>query len=231
MSSIEQLLDRVAEELRWLTPKPVFLGGATIGLFLDRFGRAQLRPTYDIDCIVPQVMTRTDWWRLEEQLRDRGWTPVPGGPICRYRSPGGALVDVMAENPEVLGFSGRWYPHTVKGAQPRELVTGRQVMVPTPEHLLACKLEAWSDRGRLDSLASRDLEDVVSLLDGCRELEAGMAAASTELQGWIAEVLCEILDSRVHREAVLAHVPRGGDQATRERRLRALMERLAGRSP
>lgn len=53
MSEIERLLDRVAGELAWLSPPPVFLGGATIGLFLDAFGRAQLRSTQDIDCIVP----------------------------------------------------------------------------------------------------------------------------------------------------------------------------------
>lgn len=231
MSEIEQIMDRVAEELSWLSPAPVFLGGATVGLFLDDFGRAQLRPTQDIDCIVPQVLTRTDWWKLEEQLRDRAWSPVPGGPICRYRSPGGGLVDLMAEVPEVLGFSGKWYPHTVRGAQFRELATGRQVLVPTPEHLLACKLEAWSDRGRADSLLSRDLEDVVSLLDGCRELEAGVTAADEELQDWIAGVLVEIVDNRSHREAVIAHVPRGGDQSVREWRLLTLMDRLAGRKP
>ena len=227
MSEIERILDRVAEELSWLSPAPVFLGGATIGLYLDDFGRAQLRPTLDIDCIVRQVLTRADWWKLEAQLRARGWSPDPGGPICRYHSPSGELVDLMAETPEVLGFHGRWYPETVRGAQLRELVTGRRVRVPSPEHLLACKLEAWCDRGRADALLSRDLEDVVSLLDGCLELEARVTAASRELQGWIAGVLEELLDNRNQREAVVAHVPRGGDQPTREQRLLALMKRLA----
>ena len=81
MSEIERILDRVAEELSWLSPAPVFLGGATIGLNLDDFGRAQLRPTLDIDCIVRQVLPRADWWKLEAQLRARGWSPDPGGPI------------------------------------------------------------------------------------------------------------------------------------------------------
>lgn len=229
MSEIERILDRVAGNLSWLAPAPIFLGGATIGLFLDDFGRAQLRPTQDIDCIVQQVLTRTDWWKLEKQLRDRSWEPVPGGPICRYQSPEGDLVDLMAQTPEILGFSGRWYPDTVKNAQRRQLVTGQLVRVPTPEHLLACKLEAWNDRGRDDSFLSRDLEDVVSLLDGCRELEARVTAAEDELLEWIAGVFIDIIDSRIHREAVIAHVPRGGDQPIREERILKLMKRLAGR--
>ena len=35
---IEIVLDQVAAELDWLEPEPVFLGGATIGLFLDHLG-------------------------------------------------------------------------------------------------------------------------------------------------------------------------------------------------
>ena len=31
----------MASDLDWLTPEPVFVGGATIGLFLDAFGRSQ----------------------------------------------------------------------------------------------------------------------------------------------------------------------------------------------
>ncbi len=226
MSEIEHILDRVAVELSWLVPPPVFLGGATISLFLDAFGRAQMRPTKDIDCIVPEILSSASWWALEEQLRERGWSPLPDGPICRYRSPSGALVDLMSEEPEVLGFSGRWYPQAVKGAQQRALVTGRQVAVPRPEHLLACKLEAWTDRGRDDPLVSQDLEDVVALLDGCRELESCIVHADEDLRVWIGAMLMTIQNTREQREAAIAHLPIGGDQGERERRFLMLMDRL-----
>lgn len=72
MSALDAVLDRVASQLDWLKPEPVFLGGATIGLFVDDFGRSQLRPTFDVDCIVPEVASRARWWELESELRRRG---------------------------------------------------------------------------------------------------------------------------------------------------------------
>ncbi len=37
MSDIEHILAGAATDLAWLSPPPVFVGGATIGLFLDDF--------------------------------------------------------------------------------------------------------------------------------------------------------------------------------------------------
>jgi hypothetical protein len=116
MSEIERALDAVARDLEWLQSEAVFVGGDTIGLFLDPLGRSQLRPTVDVDCILPNVLTRTAWWQLEEELRLRSWSPDSEGPMCRYHSPAGIIVDLMPEDPEVLGFAGRWYPAAVASA-------------------------------------------------------------------------------------------------------------------
>lgn len=227
MSEIERVVDAVAADLAWVSPEPVYVGGATIGLFLDALGRSQLRPTLDVDCIVPLVVTRVAWWKFEEGLRARGWSPDPDGPICRYRSPGGIVVDLMSEDPGVLGFSGRWYRRVVERAERRLLVTGRAVLVAPPALLLACKLDAWRDRGIRDPYASKDLEDIVALLDGCRELEASVATADQEVREAIAVSLKEILEDARYRQAALCQLPRGGDADAQEARVLALIARLA----
>ena len=227
MSDIERVVDAVAADLAWVLPEPVYVGGATIGLFLDALGRSQRRATLDVDCIVPSVVTRVAWWKLEEGLRARGWSPDSDGPICRYRSPGGVVVDLMSEDPGVLGFSGRWYPRVVEHAERRALVTGRSVLVARPDLLLACKLDAWRDRGVSDPFASKDLEDIVALLDGCRELEACVVGGDTDVREAIAVGLTEILDVRRYREAALGQLPRGGDANAQEARVLSLAQRLA----
>jgi hypothetical protein len=70
--NIEAILLEVARELAWLAPPPVFIGGATIGLFIDAFGKSQLRTTKDVDCIVPAVTTQVGWFALEGELRAHG---------------------------------------------------------------------------------------------------------------------------------------------------------------
>jgi hypothetical protein len=77
MSAIEHVIDAVAADLAWISPDPVFVGGATLGLFIDALGRSQLRPTLDVDCIVPSVVTRVAWWRLEVTCT-RGPSAEPG---------------------------------------------------------------------------------------------------------------------------------------------------------
>lgn len=226
MNEIERILSEVAAELDWLAPAPVFIGGATIGLFLDPFGRSQLRPTKDIDCILPTLTTTMEWFSLERELRRRGWQPDPAGPICRYQSPRGHTVDLLAERPEAQGFAGRWFGAAVAHAEER-LLEERRIRVPNAAHLLACKLEAFTDRGAADPLASTDFEDIVSLLDGCADIESCMETAPADLNAYIAAEMARIAGSRALLEAALGHLPRGGDQAGRQSRLRARLQALA----
>jgi hypothetical protein len=226
MSQVELIVDGVAEELEWLPMEPVFVGGAVIGLYLDDFGRSQIRPTDDVHCIV-HVVTRADWWDLEKQLRTHHWSPDPDGPVCRYLSRRGVKVDLMPVDPSVLGFAGQWYPAVVETAEQRKLSTGRRILVPNVALLVACKLEAFGDRGMADPHMSEDLEDVVALLDGCGELEACVVAAAEGARAYVAEELVRLLDDPALLEVVTAQLPPAGDPSAQETRVLALMKRLA----
>lgn len=226
MSDIELVLDGVAADLDWMDAEPVFVGGAIVGLFLDAFGRSQLRPTRDVDCIVPKLGGKLGWWALEEELRRRRWSPDPDGPLCRYISPRGTLVDLMTPDPTVLGFSSRWYPHVLAGPERRTLSTGREVWVPTTANLVACKLEAWESRGVADPYASKDLEDIASLLDGARDLESSFVRAESEVREWIRESLGRIFEAPAHEQALLGQLPRAGDAEAQEARIGKVVDRL-----
>lgn len=224
---IEAILAEVASELEWLAPPPVFVGGATIGLFLDDFGRAQMRPTKDVDCIVPGVLTQQAWFALEGELRQRGWRPDPDGPVCRYLSPRGHVVDLLGARPDVQGFAGRWFERAAAHAEVRLLDATHTIRTPNVAYLAACKIEAFGDRGADDPLGSTDFEDLVALLDGCGELEEATAAADPEVRAYVAAWSGALLaDADLFRVAE-GQLPRGGDMAGRRRRLRERVGRLA----
>ncbi len=218
MIPVEASLADVAGELDWLDPAAVFIGGAIVGLFLDDTGRAQMRPTKDVDCIIPAVTTAMEWFALESELRRRGWHPDRDGPICRYRSPRGHRVDLLAVRPEVQGFSGTWFAATVRHSEERP-VEGVRIRVADPPHLLANKIEAFRNRGRHDPLTSPDLEDIVALLDGCRELLPGIASADSQLSSFVAAWARATLATPDLVAIAEAQLPRGGDDVGRRTRL------------
>lgn len=224
---IEAILAEVASELDWLEPPPVFVGGATIGLFLDDFGRAQMRPTKDVDCIVPGVLTQQAWFALEGVLRQRGWRPDPHGPICRYRSPRGHVVDLLGARPDVQGFAGRWFERAAERAEVRVLDAVHTIRTANVACLVACKIEAFRDRGAADPIASTDLEDLVALLDGCAELEAATAKADPDVRAFVATWSASLRADVDLLRVAEGQLPRGGDMAGRRRRLRERLARLA----
>jgi len=73
----------------------------------------------------------------------------------------------------------------------------------TPACFLATKLAAFGDRGRRDPMASHDLEDLVSVIDGRREIVADLAAAPRDLRTYVAERLSHFL-ARGDAEVLLA---------------------------
>ncbi len=134
----------------------------------------------------------------------------------------------MPVDPAVLGFSGRWYRVAATTAIPHVLPDGTSIQVPRPALLLACKLEAFHDRGRRDPYASKDLEDIVALVDGCSELESSLTEAVDELRAWVAVQLSQMLRDGTCMEAVVGQLPRGGDVTARESALFERMGRMAG---
>ena len=76
----------------------------------------------------------------------------------------------MPVQPEVLGFSNRWYPYAVETAVPMDLGDGTTVRLVSAVAFVATKLEAFAGRGGGDFLGSHDLEDVLNIVDGREEL-------------------------------------------------------------
>ena len=168
---ILQMLEIVADHLgEELLAKMAFVGGCTTGLLItDALVLEQIRATDDVDVIV-EVLGHGDYARLQQQLRARGFRESSEDEVvCRWRL-GSLIVDIMPTDERILGFSNRWYPAALASAQWYQLSVSRRIRVVTPVYFLATKIDAFQHRGHQDFLASRDMEDILSLIDGRENL-------------------------------------------------------------
>lgn len=191
MSALQ--LEVAAAVLGPLVDEVVFVGGATVHLWITEPAAPPVRATDDVD-VVCEVATRTEYYRLGERLRERGLQEAEGEPVlCRWRSPEPRLVlDVMPTDPDILGFSNHWYEEAISTAASIPLDSGAEIRAATPVLLMATKLCAWKGRGRGDLLASLDVHDVLTLIDGRPELAEEIASASSGLRTYIRGELTEL---------------------------------------
>ncbi len=164
------LLVQAARLLEPLLDELVFVGGCTTALLITDKAAAEVRPTYDVDAIA-EITSYAAYADFSARLRKTGFTEdtSEGAPISRWRQKK-TILDVMPLDEKILGFSNRWYRPAMESAEERELETGLCIRVVNPAYFCATKLVAFASRGKGDYMASHDLEDLLSVIDGRREL-------------------------------------------------------------
>jgi predicted nucleotidyltransferase len=186
-------LETAATALGPLLEEVVFLGGASIHLWLSDPAAPAARATDDVD-VISNITSLTAYYRLGERLRERDFSEASDSRvICRWRHrETGLLLDVMPDDEDVLGFSNPWYEHAIKTATIHRLPSGTQIHAATPPSIIATKLAAWHGRGNNDMLRSLDLHDILVLIDGRRELPDEIAAQDPVLQTYIGRELATL---------------------------------------
>jgi hypothetical protein len=171
----------------------VFIGGACIGLWLTDPSSPKPRPTKDVDVVV-EVRSRLGYEQFSERMRARGFSEdMQSTVICRWHHQRTELLlDAMPANPAILGFFNRWQVEALQHAVKRELPSGAVIRAASAPYLLATKLEAFDGRGRHDVIASRDFEDVITLIDGRSELFDEIQAAPTDVRAYLTGRLAEL---------------------------------------
>lgn len=182
------MLETVAEALGDdLCQQMVFVGGcSTAVLITDEITLQEVRATDDVDLIVG-LAGKAQWMQLQQALHGKGFT-VSGEDdvICRMRL-GNLKVDFMPDDPDILGFSNRWYKEGIATAIKYALPSGRVIKHLTSPLFLATKLEAYHGRGQNDPLGSHDLEDIINVVDGRPTLFNEVRSASGEVRSYISE--------------------------------------------
>ena len=232
MTTLTNLLSMMEAVARALGPelreRVTFVGGCTTALLLtDEFTKEGVRHTDDVDLII-HTTGFSEFHSLQQELQARGFrlpTPTSGesAPICAMML-GDLRVDFMPDDPSILGFSNRWYPAATKTAMRYELTEDLYIKLVTPAYFLATKLEAYDGRGNGDLLNSRDMEDILTLVDGHDGLLEAVQQADLDVQTYLSEKISVLLQKRDFDYAVSNQAR--GDQS-REDLIFERLERLA----
>lgn len=201
----------------------VFVGGAVTGLLVTDPGAGEPRVTIDVDAIA-EITSYAEYAAFGERLRSVGFSEdmSEGAPVCRWvhRS---VVLDVMPLDEDILGFSNRWYRAALERAEIHRLSRDLDVRVVTAPYFMATKLEAFRGRGGGDIFASKDLEDVVTVLDGRPGLVAEVRAEPVELIAFLRGEISQLVSNPRFEDALSGYLL---PDALSQARSRLVLERL-----
>jgi len=207
-------LKAVATQLGPLNKQVVYVGGATVSLYVDTVAAGETRPTDDIDVVI-ELASYADYGLLDERLRAQGFqNDTTSGVICRYRMPGllidlmeSVVVDVMPTRPEILGFSNQWYTEGYERAIDYILDAQTTIRIFLLAYFLAAKFEALASRGGRDLRVSTDFEDIVFVLDNAPDLLGQLRVGSEAVQTYLRETFARLLARPDSTEGFYANLP------------------------
>jgi hypothetical protein len=221
------LIIRVARGLGPLRERVTFVGGSVIGLLITDEAAPAVRPTMDVDIIV-EVASTGEYYRFAEELRRLGFTEDRSkeAPICRWLI-GGTRVDVLPTDEQVIGFSNRWYRFAASSAERCKLEEDLTIRLITAPCLLATKLESFLGRGLGDFTASHDMEDIIALIDGRKELVEEIRNSHGDVRTFLAETFRSFVVQEAFQESLPGHLPPDHASQARLPMLRTRIEVIA----
>lgn len=208
----------VARALGSLTDDLVLVGGCAVGLLITDTAGPPIRATQDVD-LVTEVATLGDYYKLTDQLKERGFREK-GDIICRWCK-GPLIVDVMPTT-ALLGFANSWYPLAIRDVRQYRFQDGQTINVISAPLFIATKLESFNGRGNGD-YGHHDIEDIISLVDGRPELCSEIEQCDEIVREFVRQEIDDLLADAAFVEHLPWHLH--PDQAS-QARLPLIIERL-----
>jgi hypothetical protein len=183
-SNLEQLT-AAARLLRPLLGELVFVGGTVTGLLITDEAAADPRTTLDVDAIA-EITSYPEYAAFGDRLRALGFLEDSReeAPLCRWVHHE-TILDVMPLDERILGFSNRWYRAAMKSSVTQRLSDDLEIRIVTGPFFIATKIEAFKGRGKGDFFGSRDLEDLISVVDGRATLVTEVRAGAAGFRAYV----------------------------------------------
>lgn len=194
------VIKRVAEALGDLNEEVIYVGGATVSLYINDPAAEDVRPTKDIDLSL-SIATVGELERTRELLISKGFIQSPEDKvICRFRLDE-ILVDVMNTTAIDWAPANPWFAPGFESREHIEIDDHNIFILPLP-YFLASKFSAFESRGAKDPRASHDLEDIIYILDYREDILAQLVSAPEEVKSFLKERLASFLSHPLMKEAL-----------------------------
>lgn len=199
-----EVIGKVAVGLQELRQSMVFVGGATLSLYADDPAADAVRPTSDIDLSV-SLAGYGAWSVLQERLQALRFYPDPASKvICRFTYEG-ITIDVMPDDPKILGFSNPWYRSELEALVEVSLQGEVKINILPVSYFLATKFAAFHSRGS-DPRSSHDFEDIVYVTDNRLRLVEEIAGAPDKVRAYLQEEYRQLWNNPYREEVLGCHL-------------------------
>jgi hypothetical protein len=220
------LLEKVARGLDDLLNKVVFIGGASMDLYVSPDAATENRPSGVIDCIIGSLAL-PDYARWEQLLLARGFEQQEAVGDCRnlwaYQ---GIRLNVLAREREALGYDYRWFDEGVFHAQSFSLPGGQQIKTFATPYFIAAKIESFLRRSGGDFRTSEDFEDLVFVLANREDISKELCGAFHEVRQYLQSHFQRFLRNPGLEEGLYWVLSRGVDEGEVQR-IKSLMRQVA----
>ncbi|MDZ7755877.1 hypothetical protein [Rhodohalobacter sp.] len=199
----ENILIEAAKTLKPLLEEIAFVGGGILPTYLPKGFDSVIRVTYDLDVVI-KLAHYGKLEKLNKRLKDLGFYPDRESTvICRYTDKH-ILLDVMPTDSEILGFSNRWYEEGLNNKEWISLTGEIDIPRFTIDYYLATKWEAVRGRGKQDWRTSKDMEDIVTLIN--HNALNQISSKQSDVNVYLKNQFSDLLNQKYAGEIILSHL-------------------------
>ncbi|MGF1587186.1 MAG: nucleotidyl transferase AbiEii/AbiGii toxin family protein [Bacteroidales bacterium] len=197
-------IHKIALALGEMNDQVIYVGGATLSLYINDPAADDVRSTKDVD-ISLAIASFAELEAIRKELTRKGFKQsVEDDIICRFRYED-VKVDVMSTKAVGWAPANPWFAPGFVQKETIEIEDQKIHILPLP-YFLASKFAAFNDRGAKDPRLSHDFEDIVFLLDNRTDIVEQLAKAPDDVMPYLAGQFERLLDDSVMQEATLGNL-------------------------
>lgn len=199
-----EVIKKVSLALGDMNERVIFVGGATIGLYINDPAAEDVRVTNDVDITV-EIDSLVELESIREDLIKKGFNQSPEDKvICRFRYEN-LKVDVMGTKEVGWAPANPWFSQGYTHRESVQLDNQAIHLLPLP-YFLASKFAAHIGRGGNDPRTSYDFEDIVYVIDNRTDIVEQLRNAQNDVKHYLKKQLGLILKDRILKEAILGNL-------------------------